>query len=147
MLRIMADSHTGAFGLIAIVLVLLLKIHALQSIEPDRWRVLLAAPLLARWAMVLLGHRSHAAKPGLGSTLIEQMSTKHLFFATSITLFSVAALLQAAGIVMMVWVALFTMASRVYFQRRLGGVTGDTFGAIGELSETSVLFFLALRVR
>jgi cobalamin synthase len=62
-------------------------------------------------------------------------------------LLSVAALLQAAGIVMMVWVALFTMASRVYFQRRLGGVTGDTFGAIGELSETSVLFFLALRVR
>jgi adenosylcobinamide-GDP ribazoletransferase len=147
MLRIMDDSHTGAFGLIAIVLVLLLKIHALQSIEPDRWRVLLAAPLLARWAMVLLSHRSHAAKPGLGSTLIEQMSAKHLFFATSITLLSVAALLQAVGIVMMVWVALFTMASKGYFQRRLGGVTGDTFGAIGELSETSVLFFLALRVR
>ncbi len=43
---------------------------------------------------------------------------------------------------MMAWVAIFSLASKNYFHRRLGGVTGDTFGAVGELSETSVIGFL-----
>ena len=147
MLRIMDDSHTGAFGVIAIVMVLFFKIHAIESLELERWRALLAAPLLGRWAMVLLGHRSHSAKQGLGATLIEHLPAQHLFWATLITVLLVAAVFRGVGIAMMAWVALFTMASKIYFHRRLGGVTGDTFGAVGELSETSVLFFLALGMR
>ena len=146
MLRIMDDSHTGAFGVIAIVLVLFLKINALESLDFDRWRALLAAPVLGRWAMVLMGHRSKAAKPGLGSTLIDHLSTTHLILATFITLLLIAAILRGAGIALMVWVAVFSMASKIYFHRRLGGVTGDTFGAVGELSETSVLLLLAVKL-
>jgi adenosylcobinamide-GDP ribazoletransferase len=145
-LRVMDDSHTGAFGLIAIVLLLFFKIHAIESIDSERWRALLAAPVLGRWAMVLLGYRSLAAKPGLGSTLIDFLETKHFLFATLIALTLVAAILRGFGIAMMLWVALFTIASKHFFHRRLGGVTGDTFGAVGELSETSVLVFLALGV-
>jgi len=143
-LSIMDDSHTGVFGLIAIVLVLFLKIHALESMDVDRWRALLAAPILGRWAMVLLGYRSKAAKDGLGSNLIDHLTTKHLLLATFLTLLLVAAILRVSGIVMMAWVAVFTIASKHYFHRRLGGVTGDTFGAVGELSETSVMVLLAL---
>jgi adenosylcobinamide-GDP ribazoletransferase len=146
-LRIMDDSHTGAFGAIAIVLLLFFKIHAIESIEWERWRALLAAPVLGRWAMVLLGYRSQAAKPGLGATLIDRLNGKHFFFATLIVAVFVAAILRGIGIVMMVGVALFTIASRKFFHRRLGGVTGDTFGAVGELSETSVFVFLALGAR
>lgn len=147
MLRIMDDSHTGAFGLIAIVLALFFKIHAIESIDADRWRALVAAPVLGRWAMVLLGYRSQAAKPGLGSTLIDHLETKHVVFATFITLLLAAAILHGAGIAMMIWVAIFALASKKYFHRRLGGVTGDIFGAVGELSETSVLVILALGAR
>lgn len=147
MLRIMDDSHTGAFGLIAIVLVLFFKIHAIESLEVERWRALLAAPVLGRWAMILLGYRSQAAKPGLGATLIDHLSAKHFLSATLISVLLVAAILHGVGIAMVVWVTLFTMASKIYFHRRLGGVSGDTFGAVGELSETSVLFFLALGLR
>jgi adenosylcobinamide-GDP ribazoletransferase len=143
-LSIMDDSHTGVFGLIAIVLVLFLKIHALESMDVDRWRALLAAPILGRWAMVLLGYRSKAGKDGLGSNLIDHLTTKHLLLATFLTLLLVAAILRGSGIVMMAWVAVFTIASKHYFNRRLGGVTGDTFGAVGELSETSVMVLLAL---
>ena len=143
-LSIMDDSRTGTFGLIAIVLVLLFKIHALQSMDVDRWRALLVAPVLGRWAMVLLGYRSKAAKPGLGANLVDHLETTHFLFATVLTLLLVAALWRANGIVMMAWVAVFTTASKIYFHRRLGGVTGDTFGAVGELSETSVMVLLAL---
>ena len=143
-LSIMDDSHTGVFGLIAIVLVLFLKIHALESIDVDRWRALLVAPILGRWAMVLLAYRSKAAKAGLGSNLIEHLQTKHFLLATLVTLLLVAAIWRRNGIVMMAWVAVFTTASKSYFHRRLGGITGDTFGAVGELSETSVMVLLAL---
>jgi adenosylcobinamide-GDP ribazoletransferase len=146
-LQVMDDSHTGAFGLIAIVLVLFFKIHAIESIDTERWRALLAAPLLGRWAMVLLGSRSQAAKPGLGSNLISHLESKHTFFATFITLILVAAILHGTGIALMIWIAVFSIASKKYFHRRLCGVTGDTFGAVGELSETSVLVILALRAR
>jgi adenosylcobinamide-GDP ribazoletransferase len=146
-LHVMEDSHTGAFGLIAIVLLLLFKVHAIESIEWERWRALLAAPVLGRWAMVLLGYRSQAAKPGLGSILVEQLNSKHFFVATLIAAVSVTAILRGVGIAMMVWVAIFTLAAKKFFHRRLGGVTGDTFGAVGELSETSALVFLALGAR
>jgi adenosylcobinamide-GDP ribazoletransferase len=143
-LSIMDDSHTGVFGLIAIVLVLFFKIHAIESIDVDRWRALLVAPILGRWAMVLLAYRSKAAKAGLGSNLIEHLQTKHFLLATLVTLLLVAAIWRRNGIVMMAWVAVFTIASKNYFHRRLGGVTGDIFGAVGELSETSVMVLLAL---
>ncbi|HEU4344316.1 MAG TPA: adenosylcobinamide-GDP ribazoletransferase [Candidatus Binatia bacterium] len=146
-LQVMDDSHTGAFGLIAIVLVLLFKIHAIESIDSERWRALLAAPLLGRWAMVLLGYHSKAAKPGLGSNLIDHLETKHVFFATFITLVLIAAILHGIGIAMMIWIAVFSIASKKFFHRRLGGITGDTFGAVGELSETSVLVIFALGAR
>jgi adenosylcobinamide-GDP ribazoletransferase len=146
-LNVMKDSHIGAFGLIAIVLLLFFKIHAIESIEWERWRALLVAPVLGRWAMVLLGYRSQAAQPGLGSTLVAQLKSKHFVVATLITVVLLAAILRGAGVVMMVWVGIFTLAAKKFFHHRLGGVTGDTFGAVGELSEASVFVFLALGAR
>ena len=143
-LSVMDDSHTGVFGLTAIVLVLLLKIHALESIEVDRGRTVLVALILGRWAMVLLAYRSKAAKEGLGSRFIDHLKTNYFLIATLLTLLLVAAIWRRNGIVMMAWVAIFTTVGKSYFHRRLGGVTGDTCGAVGELSETSVMVLLAL---
>jgi adenosylcobinamide-GDP ribazoletransferase len=146
-LHVMQDSHTGAFGLIAVVLLLFFKIHAIESIEGERWRALLAAPALGRWAMVLLGYRAQAAKPGLGSTLIDQLKSKHFVGATLIAAVFTVAILRGIGMIVMLWIAVLTLAARKFFYRRLGGVTGDTFGAVGELSETSVFVLLALAAR
>ena len=143
-LRVMDDSHTGVFGLVAVVLVILFKVHAVESIGDDRWRGLLSAPLLSRWAMILLAHRSKPAKDGLGSIWIGHIESKHFLFATIATLVLVAGIQQAVGIAMMIWVAVFAKGWKRYFHDRLGGLTGDTFGAVGELSEASVLVFLAL---
>jgi adenosylcobinamide-GDP ribazoletransferase len=144
LLTVMDDSHTGVFGLTAIVLVLLLKIHALESIDVDRGRTLLVALILGRWAMLLLAYRSKAAKDGLGSRLIDHLKAKYFLIATLLTLVLVTAIWSRNGIMMMAWVAIFTTASKIYFHRRVGGVTGDTCGAVGELSETSVMVLLAL---
>lgn len=143
-LRVMGDSRIGVFGVLAIVLVILFKLRAIESMSEERWRALLMAPLLGRWAMVVLAYRSKAAKEGLGSILIGHMGGRQLFFATVVALVLVAGFSQTSGIAIMAGVAVFTMACKIYFHGRLGGVTGDTFGAVGELSETSVLVVFAL---
>jgi adenosylcobinamide-GDP ribazoletransferase len=146
-LHVMQDSHTGAFGVIAIVLVLFFKVYAIESIEGERWPALLTAPVLGRWAMVLLGYGSQAAKAGLGASLIDHLKTKHVVLATLLTLLLLSSVLRGVGIAVMSGIAVFVLASKQYFHYRVGGVTGDTFGAVGELSETSVLVVLALGIR
>jgi len=146
-LRVMDDSRTGTFGVVAIVLLLFLKIHALEAIEAERWRALLAAPALGRWAMVLHGYRSRPAKPGLGATLIEHLQTKQVVCATLIALGLSAVVLREAAIVAMLVAAIVSLASKTFFHRRLGGVTGDTFGAVGEISEALVLVGFAMGMR
>jgi adenosylcobinamide-GDP ribazoletransferase len=147
MLTVMDDSRVGAFGMIAVVLVLILKIEAIQSTDTDRWRMLLAAPILSRWAMVLLGYRSLPAKPGLGSSFIGQLGSKHVAVATIIAIIFGAAMLRGVGIALIALTGLFTWAIKTYFHRRLGGITGDIFGAVSELTETFALVFLALGAR
>jgi len=147
MLTVMDDSRVGAFGMIAVLLVLILKIEAIQSTDTDRWRMLLAAPILSRWAMVLLGYRSLPAKPGLGSSFIGQLGSKHVAVATIIAIIFIAAMLRGVGIALIALTGLFTWAIKTYFHRRLGGITGDIFGAVSELTETFALVFLALGAR
>lgn len=144
MLRIMSDSRTGAFGVIAVVLLLFLKIHGLESIETNRWRALLAAPVLGRWAMVLFAYRSEPARPGLGAVFLRSLSGRQLALASVITVSLVLALFPLAGLALTACVAIIAFGARYYFHRRLGGITGDTCGAVCELSETSVWVLLAL---
>lgn len=146
-LQVMDDSRTGAFGVIAIGLTLFLKIHALQSMDAERWRALLAAPVLGRWSMVLMGCRAAAAKPGLGATFIEHLSARRIVAATLLTALAAAAILRAGGVVLMICLATLTLLCKHYFRRRLGGVTGDILGAVGEWSETSALVLLALATK
>jgi adenosylcobinamide-GDP ribazoletransferase len=143
-LKIMDDPRTGVFGVLAVVLVILFKARSIEMMDTERWRALLTAPLMGRWAMVLLAYRATAAKEGLGSLFIAGVQGRHLFVATLMAFVLVAGFSGVAGIGIMVWVALFTLACKYFFHHRLGGVTGDTFGAVEELSETSAVLLFAL---
>jgi adenosylcobinamide-GDP ribazoletransferase len=143
MLAIMDDPRTGAFGVMAIVFVLFCKVHAIAALSSDRWRALLIAPTLARWAMALFGYRATAAKEGLGAHMIANMTGARLLFATATALILAVAAAGVRGLAVMALVGLLTLAWKLYFHRRLGGVTGDVFGAVAELSEAIVLIAFA----
>jgi adenosylcobinamide-GDP ribazoletransferase len=143
MLTVMDDPRTGVFGVLAVVFVILFKIYAIEAVA-ERRPALLIAPVLGRWAVVLLAYRSTAAKEGLGALLVANMSPPQFFFATVTTLILTAAFSGMRGLAIMAVVALFTLAAKIYFHRRLGGVTGDTFGAVEELSEAAVLVAFAV---
>jgi len=53
-LEIMADSHTGAYGIVGVVMVLLIKYAAIISLPAaGRLQIWLLTPVLGSWAMVL----------------------------------------------------------------------------------------------
>ena len=54
-LRIMRDSRIGAFGAIALVLVLFTKVAAIEGAALVLWQALVLAPVFSRWSVVLLG--------------------------------------------------------------------------------------------
>ena len=143
MLAVMDDPRAGVFGVVAVVFVVLFKVYAIAALASDRWRVLLIAPMLARWSMTLFGYRATAAKQGLGAHMIMHMTGARLLFATAASLIPAVALVGLRGLAAMALVALLTLSSKLYFHRRLGGVTGDIFGAVGELSEAIVLIAFA----
>ncbi|MDD2852212.1 MAG: adenosylcobinamide-GDP ribazoletransferase [Desulfuromonadaceae bacterium] len=140
-LVVMKDSQIGAVGAVGLVLGLLLKWQALVAVPVEfKWQTLLLFPVLARFGQVLMltGAR-HARQEGLGAVFVQGTGWVSLslacIFAAAVSFW----LLAFNGIVALTTVCLLTCAGRLFFQRRLGGLTGDTVGCISEINEIVVL--------
>jgi len=143
-LEIMRDSRVGGYGVAAAALVLLLQYGALAAIDTARPLALLTAVGLSRAASAFaLGIARPARAEGLGSVF----SVDRRALAGSVAL----GLAAAAAIVLGGWrgVGASTVAVVVVlgvvalFRRRVGGMTGDGFGAVVELSLAGALLCFA----
>lgn len=139
-LAIMKDSRVGAMGLVAVVVVLLVKTVALGHIDHARFLALALVPAYARAAM-MFGMRllPYARGPeGTGGAFFEtplaNADFRYLIIPAALSL-----LLGWRGIVLNLVFALATAALIVLYRRRLGGITGDLLGAMTEIVE-AVLF-------
>ncbi|MCC7366990.1 MAG: adenosylcobinamide-GDP ribazoletransferase [Chloroflexi bacterium] len=148
-LAIMRDPRAGAYGVVAIVLLLGLKVSALASLPPHlRFGALLVAPCLGRWSIVLVTSQfPYARSEGMGQAFKQSLRWPHVVVAGAIAAEVAVLVLGVAGIV--IWFAASTLALLVahYTSARLGGLTGDTYGALCELTETGVLVALGLNLR
>ena len=145
-LAIMKDSHVGAVGAVGLVLGLLLKWQALLAVPAGiTWQALLLFPTLGRCAQVLaLGGAHHARQDGLGATIIQGMSARHLLTALCITVAACLALLPFKGMIALTAVFAVTLVIKDYFRNRLGGLTGDIIGCISEIAEILALIVLSV---
>lgn len=142
-LAIMKDPACGPTGVLALLLVLLLKFVAIVAlIDTQQSLALLWAVLLARTAVPLLFLTTpYQREQGLGSAMRTAMSKDAVRKMLLITA-AAAVLLGGIGVVL---VTLFVfLLLRYLMERRLGGFTGDTAGAMIELLETTVLLFFVL---
>ncbi len=144
-LEIMKDSRVGTFGVLALVFTLLLKITALAAL-PLREAILamIAGHGLSRACAVVLTWRLPYAREDTSTRakpVVENVRTTDVIVAA------------ICGLIPLLWIgihAAFGLAAVAitllllyrWFQRRLGGYTGDTLGATQQLSE--VAFYLAL---
>jgi len=145
-LTIMREGAVGAFGVGAVVLVVALKLRSLDALPPEtRTAALLYAPMLARWAMVVLAFGSLPARPdGLGHAMVRSLTFREFAVATVVALWIVLAQAGARGLIAILLVAATTIGCRILAHARLGGVTGDVLGAIGEVVEALVFALFAL---
>ena len=144
-LAIMAMPDVGAFGMAALVLVLLARVAALATMTPD---VLLVAGL---WA---------AARAGMGLTMArvpyarsEGTATGFAGRSATPSLLATGAGLAAVVVAVGGWAGMATAAAAVggfaavvgLALRRVGGYTGDVLGAAGVVAETVGLLVAAAR--
>lgn len=148
-LDVMRDSRAGAFGVIGACCLLLLKYISLTTMpESARMAALVLMPVLGRWGTVYAVFAyPYATRHGVGRIFKEQGRWRDLALATITALFVAVVLGRFGGLVVMfgIWITVITMAA--YLGSRFGGLTGDTYGAITEVTETSVLIIVSLFVR
>jgi adenosylcobinamide-GDP ribazoletransferase len=144
-LDVMADPRTGAFGVTAIVTVLLLRFAAFAATTPS---VLAVAGIwcASRTAMAVAVQALPYVRPGGLGTAFRGGS------AVGVGVYGVVVAAVLAGIgrrgpgVAAIAATLLGAAAVLWLaRRRIGGVTGDVVGACGVVGETVGLLVLAAR--
>jgi adenosylcobinamide-GDP ribazoletransferase len=139
-LEIMKDPHVGAFGVIGLILVLMLKAAAVVSLTPVSSPGILLATSLARWC-ILSAALLPLARPsgsGMGVDFALGFRRSFILWGAHIPL-AIALLLGARGLVATM-AGLGAAVCVLWLARsRIRGVTGDVFGMIVEIVETVVL--------
>ena len=140
-LRIMKDSATGVFGVIALVILLLTKWTSLNFlIKGNTFWILISAAMVSRFSMVVLsGWLPYARKEGTGHAIISHTTWKHVFISLA---YFVPLMLFIFGPGSLVLILIGALVSGIigYFSRiKISGVTGDVLGATCEIVETLLL--------
>ncbi|MEQ9358348.1 MAG: adenosylcobinamide-GDP ribazoletransferase [Coleofasciculus chthonoplastes F2-STO-03] len=153
-LEVMADSVTGAFGAMAAIALLLLKMAALTDIETDRWFALISVAGWGRWGQVV----AISMYPYLKAT------GKGAFHQQGIrvpidSLWGAFLLLGVCGLPLLMNMnrdslelavisagggCAIALLTGFWFYRQLGGHTGDTYGAVVEWTEALLLCLLTM---
>ncbi len=144
-LTIMKDPRCGPMAVTTLVVILLLKFAALAALSAGGagWPVLLA-PVLGRTALPLLFLTTPYVRPGgLGSAMSAHLPRKATVAIVVLTCVAVLAGFGWAGcLAIATALAMFLLLRRMMLAT-IGGLTGDTAGALVEIVETGVLVVMA----
>jgi adenosylcobinamide-GDP ribazoletransferase len=141
-LEIMKDSACGPMGAYTILSVFMLKVASIASMAPDaRWMAIVVAPLAGRCAMVAaLSVMAYVRKSdGLGTAFDPGQNRAGLKWAAIVLYGACLVVFGSSGF----WVATGATGVAILFMRycnkKLGGMTGDTYGALCEITEAAAL--------
>jgi adenosylcobinamide-GDP ribazoletransferase len=145
-LEIMRDSHVGSFGVLGAISILLLKFVLFASIAVHTLPLALFIALpSARWAMVLVLRVFPSARPtGLGAAFHQAVTTKRLLLTCIVALTIVLIVGQLPGFIVWLIVSITSLMLGFWITRSIGGLTGDSYGAIEEVAEVVALLVLVM---
>ena len=151
-LAIMKDSRIGAYGALALGLVMAVKIATLTILAESQGAfevvvMMMAAHSLSRLsAVAVIASSRYVRDVGTGKPTASGVSALDLWVAalTGFGAFAAAAVFAAPPILLAGAAGLVCghVAMRVFFERKIKGYTGDTLGATQQLSEVG--FYLGL---
>ena len=145
-LEILRDPHVGAFAVVGLVSLLLLKLTALAALpQMNRPVVLLLFPCLSRWGMLLVMELfPYIRREGLGTAFFENRGRWPLIGGLCLALAAAIGLAGTTGVLLFAVASVVSWAVGYWAARALGGLTGDIYGAVNETAETSVLVMAAV---
>lgn len=148
MLEIMKDSRIGSNGVLALIMYFMLKVFLLVEVGMG---AVLIFPIIGRLNSVInAGIGPYARATGMGKALVKYTDNTGMLVATILTVGAMAFALPIMGGDTIAWSVglLVSVVCGIYFaklmERKIGGVTGDTLGAVVELTEVLVLLVVAL---
>lgn len=140
-LEIMKDPRTGVFAVTAVGLLLIGKFACLSA-SPSPY-VVLAAPVAARWVMVAAAFGyPYARSGGLGGFFRDGLGRAQLIGATVIAVVVVGAVgvaYPAAWLILIAAPLIVLIGGKWAASRLGGGLTGDVYGALCEVTELIIL--------
>ena len=145
-LEIMKDSHVGAFGVITIVFLLLIKFEMLKEfiiIEKNVWFLILP-PTIARIAAgLVLSFYETTKKSGLGYTF--HSSDPRIFWAIGfIVTLIISSILNIKSLIFIGIAILASNLMALWAKKKIGGLNGDIYGAIVETVEVMGMVFICV---
>lgn len=148
-LEIMRDSRVGSFAVAGAVCLFLISFAAIVSLwPPGRFWALLVIPCLSRWAMVvtMAAFPYARSEDGLGSAFLQGGTRAQTFIATVLAIAAAVAFAGPMGILLLVVAVVVALGVGQLATSRLGGVTGDLYGAVNELAMMAMLVTASLIV-
>lgn len=144
-LEIMKDSRLGTNGVIVIIISLLLRVFGIAAISQEKvMMALIYMPVVGRLAIVYGSFGgNYARQEGLGNIFIGKVTIKEMLIATIITCLMMIPAWPYMTFIPVLW--LFSSFFKNHSNKIISGMTGDTLGALCELTEVFyILYFLAL---
>ncbi|HHV73225.1 MAG TPA: adenosylcobinamide-GDP ribazoletransferase [Thermoanaerobacterium sp.] len=147
MLEIMKDSRLGTNGVLALVFLIILKILLLNDIKGNIYSTLILMPLIGRFSIVLAAFASKSARggEGLGGLIIGKISIVELILSLLFTSFVGMIFVHFTVLLkLLVISSIVTYLITKYISMRIGGMTGDTLGAVNEFAELVIVVSMYL---
>lgn len=156
MLEIMKDSRVGAFGVVSFVMISILGFAALSELAKTPFTLLAAiysAPIIGRLMMVVtIGGFPYARPEGMGKAFSEHTTSSTVLVAAIETmiilspLVILSAMLLKPLLVSLTVTLIFTLYFGKFATKKVGGVTGDIYGAVTTISEVLVMLTFLLTI-
>ena len=140
-LEILRDTHVGAFAVIGGAALLLLKWALLSGIPAEVRAGLLAVfPCLSRCGMLsTMAVFPYAREEGMGTAFQAGASWRQVAFGLATAAAASGLFLGAAGLALLAAAVVVSLGLGRWIAGMLGGMTGDTYGAVNEVVEVAVL--------
>ena len=146
-LEILRDTHVGAFAVVGCVGLLLLKWALLADIPGDiRAGLIIVFPCLSRFGMLsTMAAFAYVREQGMGTSFQLGTNRWHVAFGFATAAIPSGLLLGAAGLLILGAAIVVSLALDRWISGLLGGMTGDSYGAVNEVAEvTALLLGIAL---
>lgn len=143
-LAIMKDSRIGVYGGLALLMALTIKIASLASLVPAAIMLsLVAGHALSRWSSVIvIATSTYVRDAGTAKPTAEGIGFGSLIFASLTGLSCIALVWWLMGPTTVIGATTGLVAGhvgmRLFFERKIGGYTGDCLGATQQASEIGV---------